>query len=127
MNRIILMGRLTTDPDYRQATKNVASFTLAVNRYKADADFIRCVAFGKTADNIDKYFKKGSQILVEGNIHTSTYTNKDGRTFHNVEVWVSAFEFTASPQAYLDKKEEEPGGGFTNVADALDDEGVPFN
>ena len=125
MNKVCLLGRLTADPDYRTGgSKNVANFTLAVDRYKSGADFIRCVAFGKTADNMWKYVKKGMKIGVEGNIKTGSYTTDSGRKIYTTDVWVEKFHFVERPKQTLDEKPEE---GFQDVADQLDDENLPFN
>ena len=126
MNKVCLMGRLTKDPEYRTGgSKNTASFTLAVNRYNADADFVRCVTFGKTADNVQKYVKKGMLIAVEGNIKTGSYIRQDGQKVYTTDVWVEKFHFTVKPQRNL--PEDKPEEGFQNVADQLDDENLPFN
>ena len=88
MNKVILMGRLTRDPDIRYSQGEnataVARYALAVNRSfkregEPDADFINCVAFGRAAEFAEKYFKKGSRILISGRIQTGSYTDRDGR------------------------------------------------
>ena len=129
MNKVCLLGRLTKDPDYRTGgSKNVANFTLVVDRYKSSADFVRCVAFGKTADNLWKYVKKGMQIAVEGNIKTGSYTTDSGQTRFTTDVWVEKFHFISRPNKALDEKpEDKPEEEFQNIADALDDENLPFN
>jgi len=95
MNKTILMGRLTRDPEIRTAAGEsgtvIARFTLAVNRRfrrdgEASADFINCVAFGKTAEFIEKYINKGRQICVSGRIQTGSYTNRDGQKIYTTEV-----------------------------------------
>lgn len=97
MNKTILMGRLTRDPEIRTAAGEsgtvIARFTLAVNRRfrrdgEASADFINCVAFGKTAEFIEKYINKGRQICVSGRIQTGSYTNRDGQKIYTTEVVV---------------------------------------
>lgn len=106
MNKVILMGRLTSDPDIRQAGETtVTRFSLAVDRrYKKDgeqsADFPSIVAFGKTAEFISKYFHKGMKIALEGRIQTGSYTNKDGVKHYTTDVIAEAVEFAES------KKEE---------------------
>lgn len=133
MNNVVLMGRLTKDPDIRVATTGgeelkVARFTLAVDRrFKKDgeqaADFISCVSFGKTAEFIGKYGKKGTKFIVEGRIQTGSYTNKDNQKIYTTDVVVESVEFAES------KKEEAnnppaDSDGFVNV-DFKDDE-LPF-
>jgi len=99
MNVVILMGRLTADPELRQTdSTTVASYTLAVDRIGKDkgADFIRCKAFGKSADFAEKYLKKGLKIAVEGRISTGSYTNKDGQKVYTTDVIVNAHHFCES-------------------------------
>ena len=99
MNNIILIGRLTKDPElkYTNNGKGNTRFTLAVSRNKDEADFINCVAWEKTAENIAEYFKKGSQIAVQGAIRTGSY-EKDGRTVYTTDVWVYKFDFVGNNQ-----------------------------
>ena len=106
MNKVILMGRLTKDPDVRyggqQNDKAVAKFSLAVDRkFKREgdeqtADFISCVAFGKTAEFLEKYAGKGSKFVIEGRIQTGSYTNKDGNKVYTTDVVVENVEFAES-------------------------------
>ncbi len=106
MNNVVLMGRLTKDPDIRVATTGggelkVARFTLAVDRrFKKDgeqaADFISCVSFGKTAEFIEKYGKKGTKFIIEGRIQTGSYTNKDNQKVYTTDVVVESVEFAES-------------------------------
>ena len=127
MNKVCLMGRFTADPVFKTGGKmDTATFTLAVNRYNSDADFIRCVAFGKTAANIQKYCTKGMQLCVTGNIKTGSYTREDGLKVYTTDVLVETFDFTAKPQHGLDEKKDDPSEGFVD-ADGLADEGLPFN
>ena len=123
MNTISLLGRLTKDPDFRAGEKPNCKFTLAVTRYGNTADFIPCTAWGKNATNIEKFCKKGTQIAVTGNLKTGSFTGKDGNKVYTWEVWVDKFDFTSKPSLDGEKEEE----GFTNIADALDDEELPFN
>lgn len=104
MNKTILIGRLTRDPETRQAGETVVTrFTLAVDRrFKskdADVDFISCVAFGKTAEFINKYFKQGAKMALEGRIQTGNYTNKDGIKVYTTDVIAEAVEFAESKRA----------------------------
>lgn len=105
MNKTILMGRLTRDPEVRySAGENamaIARFTLAVNRrFRRDgeqnADFISCVAFGKTAEFIEKYITQGRQICISGRIQTGSYTNRDGQKVYTTEVVVEEVDFADS-------------------------------
>jgi len=107
MNKAILLGRLTADPElrYTQANTAVCKFTLAVDRYmgegkESQADFITHTAWGKTAEHISKYYFKGKKALVEGNIKTGSYEDKEGRKVYTTEVWVDRIDFAD------DKKKE---------------------
>ena len=99
MNKVVLMGRLTKDPEVRySAGENntaVARFSVAINRRanNAETDFINCVAFGKTAEVIEKYFNKGNRICVSGRIQTGSYTNKDGAKVYTTDVVVEELDF----------------------------------
>ena len=147
MNKVILMGRLTRDPDirYYQGAEPmaIARFTLAVNRrYKKDneqsADFISCVAFGKSGEFIEKYAHQGTKLVVEGRIQTGSYTNKDGNKVYTTEVVVENCEFAESKAAASSSEASfqtasrpdpvnDAGGGFMSIPDGVDDEGLPFN
>lgn len=105
MNKVILMGRLTRDPEVRYTQGDnasaVARFSLAVDRrFKKDgeqtADFISCVAFGKTGEFIEKYGRQGTKFVVEGRIQTGSYTNKDGQKVYTTDVVVEQVEFAES-------------------------------
>lgn len=148
MNKVILVGRLTRDPDVRysqgEQSMAIARFSLAVDRrFKRDgdnqsADFISCVAFGKTAEFIEKYVHKGTKLVLEGRIQTGSYTNKDGVKVYTTDVVAENVEFAESKATaanYLnggfegaanEKPAGAPGDGFMNVADGLEDEGLPF-
>lgn len=94
MNKVILMGRLTRDPDYRET---FCKYTLAVDRLKkGETDFINCIAFGKSADFARDYFAKGIKILISGRIQTGKYTNNDGQTIHTTDVVIESQEFCES-------------------------------
>lgn len=134
MNKTLLIGRTTKDPDIRytqsEQPMTIARFNLAVDRrFKKDgeqsADFISCVAFGKTAEFIEKYVFKGTKIAVEGRIQTGSYTNNDGNKVYTTDVVVEQVEFAGSK---TDSKSaaKESNDDFMNVADELDDEGLPF-
>ena len=102
MNRVILMGRLTRDPEYRQAPQDgassVARYTLAVDRKfskngEQGTDFISCVTFGRNADFAEKYLKQGMKIAVTGRIQTGSYTGRDGKKVYTTDVVIEDHEF----------------------------------
>ena len=154
MNKVILMGRLTRDPEVRysqgeQATA-IARYTLAVDRrFKRDgdqtADFIGCVAFGKLGEFAEKYLRKGTKVVVTGRIQTGSYVNKDGQKVYTTEVILDDQEFADSKGAASDMggygqsgygqsaPSQRPapasaiGDGFMNIPDGVEDEGLPFN
>lgn len=149
MNKVILMGRLTKDPDIRwtqgQDQKCVARYTLAVDRRttnaqgQREADFISCVAFGKSGEFADKYLHKGTKIVIEGRIQTGSYTNRDGQKVYTTEVIIESSEFAESAQ-----KGTQTGGNtqtatasannvgtgfddFMSIPDNADSDYLPFN
>ena len=131
MNLSILTGRLTKDPEARQtANGSMARFTLAVDRIGKDknADFIPCVAFGKTADSAATYLHKGAKIALDGRIQTGSYTNKEGVKVYTTDVIVNHWEICESKQDRRREEEKKPDGmdGFMNVPDGIDEE-LPFN
>ena len=127
MNKVILIGRLTKDTELRtNGNATVCRFSVAVDRaWKKEgeptADFISCVAFGKTAEFVDKYFGKGSKIVLEGEWRTGSYTNKDGQKVYTNDCVVSRVEFGES------KKESAPAQNddFMDIPGDIDDQ-VPF-
>lgn len=136
MNKVVLIGRFTRDPDvrYTDSGLSIASFNLAVDRrYKKDseqsADFINCKAFGKTAEFIEKYFGKGMKIAVDGRIQTGNYTNKDNQKVYTTDVVCENVEFVEKKGEGGQPKEtshEEAGDpDFMNIPDGLEDE-LPF-
>ncbi len=141
MNKVILMGRLTRDPEIRYAQNEsgtaVARYTLAVDRrYKREgeqnADFIGCVVFGKGAEFAEKYLQKGTKIAVTGRIQTGSYTNKEGNKVYTTDVIVDEQEFAESKSAGSRSGNNvggnggsESGDGFMNADDY--DEELPFN
>jgi single-strand DNA-binding protein len=151
MNKVILMGRLTRDPDVRYSqnadgSMAVARFTLAVDRRRArgngdgneqTADFISCVAFGRQGEFVEKYFHQGTKVVVTGRIQTGSYTNKDGQKVYTTDVVVEEQEFaeskssaSANEAAYTPSRPEPStaaGDGFMNIPDGVEDEGLPFN
>lgn len=141
MNKVILMGRLTRDPEVRYSqsenSTTVARFNLAVDRrFKKDgeqaADFISCIAFGKTGEFIEKWTRQGTKLVVEGRIQTGSYTNKDGNKVYTTDVVVENCEFAESKKASEDNNNQsEPqltdDDGFMSIPDGVADEGLPFN
>ena len=136
MNKVALVGRITRDPEVRQnGDSSVARFSLAVSRKfknadgNYDADFINCVAFGKTAEFIEKYFKRGNAIGICGRIQTGSYTNKDGQKVYTTDVVVDDAEFVESKNAAASSSAATPApgtAGFANIPDGIDEE-LPFN
>ena len=140
MNKVIIMGRLTRDPEVRYSqgaqSTSVARYTLAVDRkFKKDneaaADFISCVAFGKSADFAEKWFRKGTKAVIVGRIQTGSYTNKDGQKVYTTDVVVEEQEFAESKAGNNSTPQPEPtpsyvGDGFMNIPDGIDEE-LPFN
>lgn len=131
MNKVILMGRLTRDPEvrYTQGDKPtaVARYTLAVNRtYKRqgepDADFINCITFGRDAEFVEKYFRQGLRIIISGRIQTGSYTNRDGTKIYFTNIIAESQEFAESKSS----GSAETGDGFMNIPDGLDEE-LPFS
>ena len=153
MNKVILMGRLTRDPEVRYSGGDnqtaVARYSLAVDRrFKRDgdeqtADFINCVVFGRGAEFAEKYLRKGTKIAVTGRIQTGSYTNKDGVKVYTTDVVVEEQEFAESkassdsyaashPQQSAPSAPSMPNpvsasaDGFMNIPDGIDEE-LPFN
>ena len=139
MNKVILMGRLTRDPEVRYSQGEhataVARFSLAVDRrFKKDnepaADFINCVAFGKTGEFVEKYARQGTKFVVEGRIQTGSYTNKDGQKVYTTDVVVEQIEFAESKNTSGDNSKSKPSANpddFVNIPDNLEDKELPFN
>ena len=152
MNKVILMGRLTRDPEVRySAGENalaIARYTLAVDRRfrrdgEASADFISCVSFGRTAEFAEKYFRQGLKIAVTGRIQTGSYTNREGQKVYTTEVVVEDQEFAESkasndsyaashprtetaPAPSMPSPSAASADGFMNIPDGIDEE-LPFN
>jgi single-strand DNA-binding protein len=149
MNKVILIGRLTRDPDIRwtqgQDQKCVARFTLAVDRRyskkenneQQTADFISCIAWQKTAEFMEKYIKQGTKIALEGRIQTGSYTNKDNQKVYTTDVVAENVEFAESKGSGQSQEQNENKSqsrqpeadkdGFMNIPDGVEDEGLPFN
>lgn len=153
MNKVILMERLTRDPEvrYSQGASQtaVARFSIAVDRRfkregEPDADFFNCTAFGKQAEFIERYLRKGVKVVVCGRIQNDNYTNKEGQMVYSVRVMVDEIEFAESKNAsagngdggyngggYMGGGNSAPapsgaGDGFMNIPDGIDEE-LPFN
>ena len=128
MNTVILLGRLTADPDIRSTRdgKAVASFTMAVDRYKEGADFIRCQAWEKRADFCEKYLKKGTKIAIRGRIRTGDYTDKDGKKVYTTDVVIEDIEFAQTKAAQEAPEPKPDENGFMDIPDSIDEE-LPFN
>lgn len=144
MNKVELVGRLTRDPEVRYTTGEnanaIARFSVAVNRRfknaegNYDADFINCVAFGKTAEFIEKYFRKGMAIGLTGRIQTGSYTNKDGQKVYTTDVVVEETEFvesknsggTSAPSNAPANNNTSSNNDFMNIPDDISEE-LPFN
>ena len=144
------MGRLTRDPEIRYSqgadgSTAIARYTVAVDRRRRTngdgteqtADFIGCVAFGRSAEFAEKYLHQGTKVIVTGRIQTGNYTNKDGQKVYTTEVIVEEQEFAeskasaSSNEATYAPSRPEPsaaaGDGFMNIPDGVEDEGLPFN
>jgi single-strand DNA-binding protein len=119
MNKVILIGRLTKDPDVRrsQEGKAIARYTLAVDRWGKEkaADFIQCVAFDKKGEFAEQYFRKGMKIAITGRIQTGKYTNKDGQTVYTTDVIIDDQEFCESKGTH--PQEAQQTDGFVSVPD----------
>ena len=156
MNRVILMGRLTRDPEVRysqgERSMAIARYTLAVDRRgrrnqdgnsEQTADFINCVAFDRAGEFAERYFRQGMRVLVSGRIQTGSYTNKDGQKVYTTDVVVEEQEFAESKatsdanagsfshaggfqQAPAPTPAADAGDGFMNIPDGIDEE-LPFN
>lgn len=139
MNKVILMGRLTKDPDIRYGGANnscVARYSLAVVRKfkqdgQPDADFINCVAFGKNGEFAEKYLHKGTKIAVCGRIQTGSYTNRDGQKVYTTDVVVEEQEFaenkaSGTNQSAQQANNPDSADRFMNIPDSIEEE-MPFN
>ena len=156
MNKVILCGRLTRDPNvtYSQGERQmaIARYTLAVDRrgrrqegQEQSADFIQCVCFDRNAEFAEKYLKQGTKIIVTGRIQTGSYTNREGQRVYTTDVVVEEQEFAESKNSgnantgstfagNFQQSESRPeaapadaGDGFMNIPDGVEDEGLPFN
>ena len=142
MNKAILIGRLTRDPEVRYSQNDsnmaIARFSLAVDRRfkkqgdEVTADFFNCTAFGKQGEFVEKYLKKGTKVVVTGRIQNDNYTNKDGQKVYSVQIMVEELEFAESKSNSQSREGDsqqmgEPDAdGFMNIPDGIDSS-LPFN
>jgi len=138
MNKVILMGRLTRDPEIRYSQVNnipIANYTLAVDRPNRNsndgptADFIRCIGFQKSAEFAEQYLRKGIKIVITGRIQTGSYTNCDGQKVYTTDIIVENQEFAESKRSATPAPEGSPSpysGGCMNIPDSMDAD-LPFN
>ena len=143
MNKVIMMGRLTRDPEvrYSQGANQTAvgRFSIAVDRRfkregEPDADFFNCTAFGKQAEFVEKYLHKGTKILVSGRIQNDNYTNKEGQTVYSVRLMVEEIEFaesknaanTGAPAGNNPAANDSDSNGFMNIPEGIEED-LPFN
>ena len=146
MNKVILMGRLTRDPDIRVSNTDdrqitVARYTLAVERRgrrdegSQTADFIPCIAFDKAAEFAEKYLHQGMKLLVTGHIQTGSYTNREGQKIYTTDVIIEEQEFceskvaagqTEAPKSSAQAVESRASDSFMNIPAGIDDDGFPF-
>ena len=138
MNKVVLIGRLTRDPDVRytqgEEPTAIARYTLAVDRkYKRDgettADFVSCVAFGRQGEFAEKYLHQGIKIAVSGRIQTGSYTNREGRKIYTTDVVVEEHDFCekkSDSDGYQIPQQQTDSDGFMNIPDGIDEE-LPFN
>lgn len=156
MNRVVLMGRLTRDPQVSYSNTQsgeqmcIARFTVACDRRmrrdassdQQTADFISCVAFGRTGEFVEKYFKQGNRISLEGSIRTGSYMNKDNQRVYTTDVVAENVEFCESRSSGTangggdgfqrvysgpNNNSNMSMDGFMNIADSVEDDGLPFN
>ena len=144
MNKVIMMGRLTRDPEvrYSQGASQtaIARFSLAVDRRwkregEPDADFSNCTVFGRQADFVEKYLRQGTKVVITGRVQNDNYTNKEGQKVYTTEVLIDEMEFAESKalaeNGSAASGRPEPnanaGDGFMNIPDGVEDEGLPFN
>ena len=142
MNKVVLMGRLTRDPEVSYTKGDnpmaIARYTLAVDRRfkregEATADFINCVAFGKAGEFAEKYFRQGLKVIVCGRIQTGSYTNREGKKAYTTDVVIEEQDFAESKGAAKESNQgnvsaagQEDADGFMNIPDGIDEE-LPFS
>jgi len=140
MNKVIMMGRLTRDPEVSSSTSGTtfARYSIAVDRKfkregEPDADFFNCTSFGKQAEFVEKYLKKGTKVVVTGRLQNNNYTNKDGQKVYDVRIMVEEVEFAESKNAAggsydggSSQGSSNGGNDFLNVPDGMIEEELPF-
>ncbi len=145
MNKVIMMGRLTRDPEVRYGGANnnaIARFSIAVDRRfkregQPDADFFNCTAFGKLGEFVEKYLHKGTKIVLDGEVQNDNYTNKEGQKVYGTRIIANQIEFAESKNAQTQgggtssfdggfAPVDDGADGFMKVDDSIDDEGIPF-
>lgn len=146
MNKVILMGRLTRDPEVRYSNDMaIARFSIAVDRRfkregEQEADFFNCVAFRKTGEFVEKYLHKGTKVVLDGELHNNNYTDKNGNKQYSMEITVNSLEFAESKNAQggsasgstpqsgsnTSAPSTDAGDGFMSIPDGTDDE-LPFS
>lgn len=139
MNTVILMGRLTRDPEIRYGATNntaIARYSIAVDRRfkqegQPEADFFNIVSFGKAGEFVEKYLHKGTKIVIEGELHNNNYENKDGQMVYGMNIVTRNIEFAESKSSQGTQDNPQPmpndaGDGFMNIPDGIDEE-LTFN
>ena len=134
MNKVIFIGRLTRDPEVRYGGADhtaVAHYSIAVERRvrkdgDPEADFFNCVSFGKQAEFVERYLRKGVKVALDGEMRNNNYTNKEGKMVYTMQVVTSSIEFAESKRAADEHLAPAPDeNGFMNLADGLEEE-MPF-
>lgn len=132
MNHLILMGRLVKDPDvnYANSGTTIGRFTIAVDRRfkregQPEADFFNCTTFGKQAEFVEKYLKKGTKILLSGELQNNNYTDKDGVAHYSVNVIVNEIEFAESKRAQTENNTGADNKDFMSIPEGVEEE-LPF-
>lgn len=139
MNKVILMGNLTRDPEIRytqgEKTMAIARFSLAINRRfsrdgETNVDFFNCTAFGKQAEFVEKYFRQGSRMLLVGRIQNDNYTNKNGEKVYSVQIMADEIEFAERKQAggnnNSEPEQKKDDDDFMEIPENIESE-LPFN
>lgn len=133
MNKVIMMGRLTKDPEIRYTNngKTVGSFSIAVDRrFKSegqpDADFFNCTTFGKQAEFVEKYLHKGTKIVICGSLQNNNYKDQNNVTHYSVQILVEEINFAESKNGGQNQPTQTANDGFMNIPDGIVEE-LPFN
>ena len=144
MNKVIMMGRLTRDPEVRYggaSNSAIARYSIAVDRrFKRDgqptADFFNCTSFGKQAEFVEKYLRKGTKVVIEGELQNDNYTNKEGQMVYGMRIIVNSIEFAESKTSSaaggdcggndIPAPTADAGDGFMNIPDGIAEDELPF-